>query len=177
LTELGGAAKSRIVRELKERPYGYKEGVTMRLNRLAHLKVSFAIALISAALTTPAFAAVCANGKPVVPRTPLGNAYCQCLDKNPAGTQVYTLEGMTVRVVLAKNTFEHQFSYDAATSCDASHLYVTDVGDPERHAYPLSIASISLGPIGDQPILPKDQPDLEIIRLTILGHARYVKTI
>jgi hypothetical protein len=39
------------------------------------------------------------------------------------------------------------------------------------------MASISLGPIGDQAILPKDQPDFEIIRLTILGHARYVKTI
>ena len=142
------------------------------------ISTAFFSALLSfSACVAPAVAAVCDRGKPVVARTPLGDAYCQCFDKDPAGTQVFTLEFLLINVTTPGSTFSQNFSWDANVTCDADHLYVVDEESRDRHAFPLRSTSVELGAGGEIPVKPEDQPNLEMIRLVFLGHARYVKTI
>ncbi len=126
-----------------------------------------------------ALATTCQDGRPVVERVPLRSTYCYCMNKDPKGTQVFSVQGLAVNVTTPKQSFSQNFAFDATVACDSEHLFVSDPqgADTDTHTFPLRESTVVLGTIMEQAVFPKDQPDARMLRLVKQGHARLIKTI
>jgi len=101
------------------------------------------------------------------------------MNKDPKGTQVFSVQGLSVNVTTPKQSFSKSFAFDATLACDNEHLFVSDPqgADTARHTFPLSESTVVLGTIMEQAVFPKNQPDARMLQLVKQGHARLIKTI
>jgi len=131
----------------------------------------------------PADAAVCIRGKPTVKVVSQTEAAmdCGCFASDPAGTEIFAFNQISVSVQTPRTEFSRSFDPDSTLMCDAEHVYVSSPAVngyvSEKHAYPLYATTITSGTGGEQAVLPAEHPDSHLQRLIDIGQAHLSRTL